>query len=269
MTSPMLSAIDAEIERSEREAEIARRIRVYAAELYRSDADGDRSGSGDDPPEAATGARKQPPPRGGGGAAVVVPSRDQVRDYVVRHGPVRRAQVLAALGGDPRKVGRKLQSLTRAGQLVATGPASRRAYGAPLEASTSKRQRPVETCTGPDELLALIRRLAPVTSQQLHEQTGCTYPDIADWGRELVLQELVTFEGEGRTRTWRLVAEPVQGLAREIAAMIAADPGGFDERRLALSLSASEQLVGVACAELLDRGVVRLTGRGTYGPVAA
>ncbi|HZV74796.1 MAG TPA: hypothetical protein VFF79_13865 [Conexibacter sp.] len=269
MTSPMLFAIDAEVERSEREAEIARRIRVYAAELYRSDADGDRSRSRDEPPEAATSARKHPHPRAGGGAAVVVPSRDQVRDYVVRHGPVRRAQVLAALGGDPKKLGRKLQSLTRAGHLSATGPASRRAYRAPLEASTSKRLRPVETCTGPDEMLAVIRRLAPVTSQQLHERTGRTYPEIADWGRELVLRELVTFEGEGRTRTWRLAAEPAQGLAREIAAMIAADPGGFDERRLALSLSAPEHLVGIACAELLDRGVVRLTGRGTYGPATA
>ena len=190
-------------------------------------------------------------------------------EYVVRHGPVRRAQVLAALGGDPKKVGRKLQSLARAGQLSATGPASRRFYRAPRAASTSQRLRGIESCTGPDELLGLVGRLAPVTSEQLHERTGRTYVEIADWAHKLVLRQLVAFEGEGRTRTWRLAGKPAQGLASEVAAMIAADPGGLDERRLALTLSAPEHLVGIACAELLDRGVVRLTDRGTYGPVAA
>jgi len=268
MAISMMSAIDAEVERSQRQAEIARRIQVYAAEQYRVNA-GVPSGTGDDPPEPVAHARKRPRRRPGGGDAVVAPSREQVCEYVLRHGPVRRAQVLAALGGDPKKVGRKLQSLARAGQLSATGPASRRFYRAPREASTNHRLRGIESCAGADELLGLIGRLAPVTSEQLHERTGRTYPEIADWGRELVLKQLVTFEGEGRTRTWRLAGEPVQGLASEVAAMIAADPGGLDERRIALTLSAPDHLVGIACAELLDRGVVRLTDRGTYGPAAA
>ncbi|MFL5818887.1 MAG: hypothetical protein ACJ76L_14990 [Conexibacter sp.] len=268
MAVSMMTAIDAEVERSEREAEVARRIQVYAAEQYRENAAGP-SGTGDDPPEPSARAGKDPRPRSGGGDAAVVPSREQVRDYVVRHGPVRRAQVLAALGGDPKQVGRKLQSLARAGRLAATGPTSRRFYRAPREVSTSQRLRGIEPCTGPDELLGLIGRLAPVTSEQLHERTGRTYPEIADWGRELVLKQLATFEGEGRTRTWRLAGEPAQGLASEVTAMIAADPGGLDERRLALTLSAPEHLVAIACAELLDRGVVCLTDRGTYGPVAA
>jgi hypothetical protein len=268
MPISMMSVIDAEVERSEREAEIARRIQVYAAEQYCQDAAGP-SGSGDDPPDPAARARTRPRPRPDGGDVAVVPSREQVRDYVVRHGPVRRAQVLAALGGDPKQVGRKLQSLARAGQLSATGPTSRRFYRAPREVSTSQRLRGIESCAGPDELLGLIGRLAPVTSEQLHERTGRTYPELADWGGELVLKQLVSFEGEGRTRMWRLAGEPAQGLASEVAAMIAADPGGLDERRLALTLSAPEHLVGIACAELLDRGVVRLTDRGTYGPVAA
>lgn len=262
MAMSMLSAIDAEVERSEREAEIARRIKAFAAEQYRS-AGGD---VGHDPPEAPTTARLDPqPPAGGGTASVVLPTREQVRDYVVRHGPVRRKQVLAALGGDPHKVGRKLQSLAARGRLAASGPASRRVYHAP----GVERLRSVEPCDGPDELLALIRRVAPVTSQQLHERTGCSYPEIWDWGQELVLRELVTFEGEGRARSWRLVAEPPQGLAKQVAALITADPDNLDERRLALTLRAPEHLVGIACAELIDRGMVRLSERGTYRPAAA
>lgn len=127
MTTPLLSLIDAEVERSEREAEFARRIRAFAAELY---------GAESAPPRAAQGPAAKPasgPPNGGAPKRPpgTNPSLEEICDLVQRKGPIRRGEVHAWLGGNIDSIGDKLQRLARAGRIEAIGPASRRAYRAP------------------------------------------------------------------------------------------------------------------------------------------
>jgi hypothetical protein len=115
-------------------------------------------------------------------------------------------------------------------------------------------------------LFALIARHGSVTTARLRQLTGLGDGQIIEWGRALARRRVIAFDGEGPERTWRPVAR--RDLTREIFETIAADPGRFNDHRLALALRVAYERITLACAELIDQGLVVLTEANTYLPTA-
>lgn len=214
---------------------------------------GGASPSGTGPRARAEGARR----RGN-------PSRAEVLEHVKAHGPVRRSQVQAALGGSADAIGDMLRRMAAAGLLVPEGVKNRRAYRvAAPELAVADDER--SACADAESMLALIARSGPISSQRIHELTGASLIDISNWGIELMCRSLVVPIGEGGARAWRMA--PSDDLSAAVLATIAARPGVLGERAIALSLRAPHDRVGMTCAELLDRGKIALTERNTYVPL--
>ena len=196
------------------------------------------------------------------------PTRAEIRDCIVAHGPVSRGEIGRALGGSMNALDDKLRRLTAAGDIVAEGERPNRRYRARDAAvahsgqpSEPRRPAQVVDCSGPTDLLALIGEHGPISSARLRELTGLDFQQLVEWGRMLTRQRSVTFDGEGPDRIWRPVAE--RDLRSEVVQTIAAQPGVLNERRLALALRARHEHVIAICTQLLNDGVVTLgEGRG-------
>ena len=204
------------------------------------------------------------PPVADGASPTLSPSAGEILRYIEKHGPVRIAPIHAALGGSRSALNGKLMRLVAAGTVERRGKRPKTTYRVP--GGPAQRAGTMSPCNGPEDLLALIAAQAPVSSERLYELTGQTYPKLFGWGHELACRSLVTFEGEGRACVWSLA--PAEDLPARVAATVSAHPGALDERKVAQTLNASLDRVGLAFAELVDRGMVALTEGGTYVPVA-
>ncbi len=273
MTNAMAVAFEDELARS------ARRMRVLediGALLRQLDDDDDFGAGVATVPEAP----RSPPrlPQRKAVPARQAPARrhepdalyERIRCFVVAEGPVAYGDIASIAGATKSTLLLRLRWLIEDGAIAAEGRPPHRRYCAPKAARVPD-PRPnaalaaVASCAGPEELLALIREQAPVSSSRLRELTGEGYPKLVAWGRELARRRDVTFRGDGPDRVWELAGAPV--LASEVLAVIGAEPGALNERRIALALRAKYQDVVDACSELLDGGAVTLTDANTYLPV--
>lgn len=138
----------------------------------------------------------------------------QVRDHVVAHGPIARSHVVAALGGDPKAIGRKLRTLLDRGEIAADGrpgalkyraPSARRtvpaAASAPAPAASSS---PLERGVYP-VYDALLDNGGTATTKRLAELTGLSTSMVLNRARELERLEYVKSVGSGRGRRWMAI----------------------------------------------------------------
>lgn len=197
------------------------------------------------------------------------PTRAEIHDFIAAHGPVGRGEIGRALGGSLNALDEKLKGLRQAGEIVIDGERPHRRYRAsrtkPVRSAASPppaRPAEVVVCSGPADLLALIAEHEPVSSARLRQMTGLDYQKVVEWGRALVRQRAVTFDGEGPDRSWRVAAE--RDLRAEILQTIAAQPEALNERRIALALRASYEQVVAICTALLDEGEVTLPEGSGY-----
>lgn len=273
----LLSAVHSERERQRKRLAILGKIERLARKLDVDQASGH--------PEPARRARRERHVRPGRATSRSRsrpnPSGADIASFIAKHGPVGRAEINRALGGDLNSLDGHLKRLTGKGTIDVEGERPHRRYRAPnarrppevLAASESRSSAltpapaAVASCTGAEDLLALISEHAPVTTARLREVTGLGYQEIIDWGRILARRRAVSFEGEGPERTWRPKAE--RDLSAEVMAMIVAEPAVHNEHRLTLALRASYESVSSVCADLLDRDAISLTESNTYVPVAA
>lgn len=148
------------------------------------------------------------------------PSQREILDYVIKHHPVGRREILEALGGRESALDRKLKILMGNGSIVAEGRP--RQYRCP-EAAEPKRDQPAQP-TPPRAPLAarpsgeLPRRPEegqfPVydalveqgrsTTPELVEYTGLTSNGVFAQARELTRTGLVSFTGSGPNRIWQM-----------------------------------------------------------------
>lgn len=202
------------------------------------------------------------------------PSRAAICRHIGEHGPIGRADLNRALGGNVKSLDMHLRRLLRDGEIRIEGQRPRRYRlsdaqtpnpSTHVESTRASRPTAVMPCTGEKDLLALITHHGAVTTRRLRELTGLGDGQIIQWGRALARRRVVAFDGEGPERTWRPVGE--RNLASEIRETVAADPGRYNDHRLALALRAPYERVALACAELIDQELIALTDDNTYVPV--
>jgi DNA-binding transcriptional ArsR family regulator len=197
----LLSAVHSERERQCRRLAILGKIERLARELDVDEASGR--------PERARSARgeRQVRPGRAKSRSRPNPSGVDIARFIAKHGPVGRAEIHRALGGDLNSLDGHLKRLTGKGTIDVEGERPHRRYRAPnprrppeaLAASESPSPAPVAvaSCAGAEDLLALISEHAPVTTARLREVTELGYQEIIDWGRLLARRHAVAFEGEG------------------------------------------------------------------------
>jgi hypothetical protein len=143
------------------------------------------------------------------------PSREQIRDYVIAHGPVPRKVLLAALGGHPRTMDNNLKRLLKAGEIEADTAPGGRLYRAPRsgQGSSSATASPIPptgpraTIAGPTEqpapgvypVLDAIDALGTATTEQLMDRLGLEKPVVVTQCqrlRQLALIEVTAGPGD-------------------------------------------------------------------------
>lgn len=143
------------------------------------------------------------------------PTRAQIREYIITHGPGTRGEIAAALGGNPDLVGKHLLRLLRKGEIGAEGSRGSRTYQAlavtphtpgsmgprvatPIGTRTSK--------TPPDRgvypVYDAIVDLDGATTEQIASRTSLPRDRVVEQGRRLVQLGLVRFTGVGNARVW-------------------------------------------------------------------
>lgn len=137
-------------------------------------------------------------------------TREQVRDYVVAHGPVRRGQVVAGLGGHPKTMDNKLRSLRESGEIEADGSPGAWLYRAPdakaQPPARGPRRKAGRASSAPERgvypVYDAISDLGGATTDQLAAATGLPVTIVVEQGRRLRQLDLVRFTGQGARRLW-------------------------------------------------------------------
>lgn len=137
-------------------------------------------------------------------------SREEIRDHVVRHGPLGRSDLVKALGGDPTGISQKLKRLLDAGEIGADGPSGSRLYRASEKfdiESTLATIRQTAHTTLPERgvypVYDAILDLGGASNQQLQAHTGLPKDIVVEQCRRLVRLGLIWCKRVGNTRIWR------------------------------------------------------------------
>lgn len=130
-------------------------------------------------------------------AALLTPALLDVRAYVVAHGPVTSADLVAA-GWHRSSAGARLNALWRAGVLVRGLSALRKGGRDKAAYAYVASAREVKTEAAPlhDVAASLLRERGPLTSRELADALGTSPKTIATIARR---------------KGWDAVREPVQG----------------------------------------------------------
>ncbi len=147
------------------------------------------------------------------------PTRTQLRQHVVAHGPVTRGELVAALGGNPKRVSDRLRRLLEAGEIGADGRPGARRYRSPaapevvsapvVPAKTSVSRALPERGVYP--MYDAIVDLEGPTTKQLSERMGLPTSVVVEQGRRLVQLGLVRFTQAGQVRVWRASGSEIGG----------------------------------------------------------
>ncbi len=139
------------------------------------------------------------------------PTRAQLREYVIKQGPIARRDLLTALGGNPQAMDNKLARLLADGEIGADGRPGARRYRPPdvseHAAARPTAQSPMPAPQTPPErgvypLYDAIVELNGATTQQLVSQTGLPSNLVVEQGRRLMQLGLARFTGTGDSRMW-------------------------------------------------------------------
>lgn len=145
---------------------------------------------------------------------------EQVRDYVVAHGPLTRGQVVHALGGHPKTMDKKLKILLDDGEIEADGRPGARRYRAPSatvrpRAGGSGRKAGGASSSVPEHgvypLYDAIADLGSATTDQLAKATKQPTSVVVEQGRRLTQLGLVRFRGVGGKRVWLMADAATEG----------------------------------------------------------
>jgi hypothetical protein len=138
----------------------------------------------------------------------VDPTREQLHEYIVAHGPVANHEIVAALGGNPRRVNDKIRRLVANGQIAAAGGRGERRYRAPevvipVASGVSGRASQLEIPPrGTYPMYDAIIDLDGATTEQLCKQTGLPASAVVEQGRRLMQRGLVRFTDVDDARVW-------------------------------------------------------------------
>jgi hypothetical protein len=147
------------------------------------------------------------------------PSRTQLRQHVVAHGPLSRGELVAALGGSPKALDAKLRHLLEDGEVRADGRRGARRYRAPdvpeVVSAPSVSEKASASVALPERgvypMYDAIVDLDGATTQQLSERTGQPTSLVVEQGRRLVQLGLVRFTQAGQARVWRPMRSEIVG----------------------------------------------------------
>ena len=151
------------------------------------------------------------------GSRSVDPSREQLHEYIVAHGPVAIGDIVDALGGVSERVSGKVRRLVANGQIAADGKPWERLYRAPdvvtpIDTTGSGRApQPEIPPRGTYPLYDTIVELDGASTQQLVQRTGLPTSTIIEQGRRLMQRGLVRFTGVGDARVWLPVQSELLG----------------------------------------------------------
>jgi hypothetical protein len=138
------------------------------------------------------------------------PTTQQVYDYMLSHGPVRRGELIRALGGMPETTDKRLKRLIANGKVVGEGPSGQRRYRCCVEQPESGLPVEVPQTSPPNTLpdrgvyplYDAIIDLGSATTQQLVERTDLPTNLVVEQGRRLIQLGLIRFTGVGESRMW-------------------------------------------------------------------
>jgi hypothetical protein len=149
------------------------------------------------------------------------PTSEQVRDYVLSHGPVSRRQLLEALGGTPHTMDKRLKWLTSSAAIVNDGERSKRRYLAPNGANRASRSakarmsREVSSVEPPQRgvypIYDAIVDLGSPTTDELAIHLEQPSRIVVEGGRRLIKLGLVRFTDVGNVRKWLPAQPPTNG----------------------------------------------------------
>jgi hypothetical protein len=169
------------------------------------------------PPTAPVPSKAEPAPRKRLGSQN--PTRTQLRQHVVAHGPLSRSELVSALGGNAHVMDQKLRRLREDGEIAADGHAGARLYRAPAapEVVTAP-SVPAEASAvralperGVYPMYDAIVDLNGATTQQLSERIGLPTSLVVEQGRRLVALGLVRFTQAGQARVWGATRSEIGG----------------------------------------------------------
>jgi hypothetical protein len=139
------------------------------------------------------------------------PTRIQLREHIIAHGPLTRGELITAMGGHPTSMNRKLRGLLSDGEIGADGRPGGRLYRSPdapevVSASTVESSRINVLQTPPERgvypMYDAIIDLRGGTTEQLTKRTGLPANLVVEQGRRLMQLGLVRFTGVGKERMW-------------------------------------------------------------------
>lgn len=140
-----------------------------------------------------------------------LPTREEVREYVIANGPLARGEIVAALGGSPQAIDDKLKRLLAKGEIGADGRPGARRYRSPdkrsqITAAAIARLKVAPPRTLPDRgvypVYDAIIDLNGATTEQLARHTGLPVQLVVEQGRRLLQLGLARFTGAGSERRW-------------------------------------------------------------------
>lgn len=138
-------------------------------------------------------------------------SSEKLCEYVLEHAPVTRSQLIAALGGSPDSIDKKLRRLVSNGEIGVKGKRHNRLYGPSatahvvsmpsLEAGTAAPvAAPPERGVYP--MHDAIGDLGGATTEQLAKRLGLPTSAVMQQGRRLLQLGLARFTEVGDARLW-------------------------------------------------------------------
>lgn len=137
-------------------------------------------------------------------------SREEIRDHVIKHGPLGRRDLVKALGGNPTLMSQRLKSLLDGGEIGADGPLGARRYRAvetfDVESTLSTIRQTAHAVLperGVYPVYDAILDLNGATNQQLQKQTGLPKNIVVEQCRRLVRLGLIWCTQTGSARVWR------------------------------------------------------------------
>jgi hypothetical protein len=140
----------------------------------------------------------------------VSPTLEETYDYILNHGPIRRGDLIRALGGKPDTTNKRLKRLLENRRIVGEGPSGQRRYRCcqeqpesvpPIEAPQTSPPTALPD-RGVYPLYDAIVDLGGATTQQLMARTGLPANLVVEQGRRLMQLGLIRFTGVGESRMW-------------------------------------------------------------------
>jgi hypothetical protein len=148
------------------------------------------------------------------------PSRLQIRDYIISHGPLTRGELLIALGGHPKAMSTNLKRLLEDGEIDADPHPGGRLYRAPRPKEHPSDAIPSTpplaqhgVTSGPGEppplgaypVYDVITTHGAATSEQLVTRTGLAKPIVIRQCQRLKQSNLLKLvKGDGEKPVWML-----------------------------------------------------------------